>query len=162
MKYFTYDLFTQEDGSKIGPANKLPAGSITGISDGTKFYGAADIESFNDIQEFNPVEISKELFDRYAIPVPPISARQFFMQAEKEGLLTKQEVSDALKHRTIPASMQVILDGISDPEQKFNAEMQIIAAVNFDRNNPLSEMIGTAFGKTTYQIDQFFRDASAL
>jgi hypothetical protein len=162
MKYFTYDLFTQEDGSLIGPASKLPADSRTGISDGTKFYGSANVESLADIQEFNPVEISKELFDRYASPAPPITARQFYMQAEKEGLLTKQEVSDALKHRTIPTSMQAILDGITDTEEKFKAEMQIIAALNFDRNNPLSETIGLAFGKTTYQIDQFFRDAATI
>jgi hypothetical protein len=162
MKYFTYDLFTQEDGSMIGPSQNLPTGSLTGISDGSKYYGAAEIESLDVIGQFNPVEISKELFDRHAIPVPPISARQFYMQAEKEGLLTKQEVSDALTHKMIPVSIRTILDSITDADQKFAAEMQIVAAVTFDRKNPLSEMIGLAFGKTTYQIDQFFRDASTL
>lgn len=162
MKYFTYSLVTQEDGSQIGPASKLPVGAITGVSDGTVYYGSADLESLDVISDFNPVEIDKELFDRHAISIPSITARQFYMQAEKEGLLTKQEVSDALTHRMIPTSIQSVLDTITDSDQKFAAEMKVVAAVSFDRKNPLSEMIGIAFNKTTYQIDQFFRDAATL
>lgn len=165
MKYFTYHLIPnpdEEEGGLIGPSVKLPPDSITGLSDGSKYYGSADITSLSIIQEFDPIEISKEVFDRIASPAPDITARQFYMLAEKEQFITKQEVLDALKNKVIPSSIQNIINNISDPEQKFNAEIQLISALYFQRNNPLSETIGLAFGKTTYEIDQFFRDASKL
>lgn len=162
MKYFTYNLVPQEDGSLIGPSSKLPVDSIIGVFDGSLHYGSANINSLSVISEFSPAEISKEVFDRVAFPAPDITARQFYMQAEKEGYVTKQEVTDALKNRIIPSSIQSIINTITDPNQKFNAETQLIAALYFQRNNPLSEMIGLSFNKTTYQIDQFFRDASEL
>lgn len=164
MKYFSYKLVTLSDGSKIGPAGKLPPppNSFTGYNDGSKYYGAANIDSLDIISEFDPVEMSQEQFERYISSPPDITARQFYMQAEKEGFLTKQEVSDALKLKAIPSSIQAVLDSISDPEQKFAAEMQIVAALSFQRNNPLSDMIGAAFGKSAFQIDEFFKDAANL
>lgn len=165
MKYFTYNLVPQEDGSLIGPSSKLPADSITGYWDGSygsKHYGSANLNSLSIIQEFNPTEISKEVFDRIASPVPDITTRQFYMQAEKEGYVTKQEVTAALRDKVVPSIIQSIINSISDPDQKFAAEMQLISALYFERNNPLSETIGLSLGKTTYGIDQFFRDASKL
>jgi hypothetical protein len=162
MKYFTYNLVPQEDGSLIGPSANLPVNSITGVFDGSTYYGSANINSLSVISDFIPVEVSKEVFDRFANPAPDITPRQFYMQAEKEGYVTKQEVTDALKNKIIPSSIQSIINAISNPDQKFNAEMQLISSIHFQRNNPLSEMIGLSFGKTTYQIDQFFRDASEL
>jgi hypothetical protein len=166
MKYFTYNLIpnsNEEEGGLIGPSLILKDyDNNIGIYDGEKYYGSANIDSLSIISEFNPVEISKELFDRYANPPPQITTRQFYMQAEKEGILTKQEVKDALVNKVIPSNIQSILNNISDPDQKFDAEMKLVSAIYFDRNNPLSEIIGNSFGKTTFQIDQFFRDASNL
>jgi hypothetical protein len=85
------------------------------------------------------------------------------MQAMKEGLLIQQDVENAIKNRIIPVSIQSVLDAaITDHAQKFNAEMSIISAIYFERSNSLVELIGTSFGKTTYEIDQFFRNASKL
>ena len=162
MKYFTYNLIPQEDESLIGPSAQLPVHSITGIVDGSTYYGSANINSLSVISDFSPVEVSKEVFDLFANPAPDITPRQFYMQAEKEGYVTKQEVIDALKNRIIPSSIQNIINNISNTDQKFNAEMQLISSLYFQRSNPLVETIGLSFGKTTYEIDQFFRSASEL
>jgi|LakMenEpi03Aug12_release.lakeMendotaPanAssembly.Ray.scaffolds.fasta_scaffold00345_45 hypothetical protein len=164
MKYFTYNLvFSEEANGWISPYALLPQDSVLGVSDGEKYYAAANIDNFDAISDYNPVEVSKELFDRYANPAPDITTRQFYMQAMKEGLLIQQDVENAIKNRIIPVSIQSVLDAaITDHAQKFNAEMSIISAIYFERSNSLVELIGTSFGKTTYEIDQFFRNASKL
>lgn len=102
----------------------------------------------------------------YVPPPPPvpqfISDRQFFQQAAVDGLITQDEALAAVATGTIPASLQTIVDGITDPAQQFAAKMLLSGATVFERNHALTETVGAAFGWTSQQIDTFFQQASAL
>lgn len=91
-----------------------------------------------------------------------ISDRQFFQQAALQGFITNEDALQAVKTGFIPAPLQAIVDSITNPTDKFNAEMLLSGATEFQRNNPLTSVIGTAFNMTETDIDQFFRSASLL
>lgn len=107
-----------------------------------------------------------ELVEWYMDPPPPvipiISDRQFFQQAAILNIITQAEALAAVQVGTIPSNLQTIVDGISDPTQKFAAQMILSGATTFDRNHPLTTEVGNALGWTSEQIDQFFLDASTL
>lgn len=94
--------------------------------------------------------------------IPNISDRQFFQQAAIEGFITQEEALAAVQTGTIPASLQAIVDTIQDPNEKFAAKMLLAGATTFQRNHPLTEAVGQAFGKTSEQVNTFFKDASLL
>lgn len=102
------------------------------------------------------------------VPVPPpvvpetISDRQFFQQAAIAGLITQAEALAAVQTGTIPAILLNIVNGMTDPAQKFAAEMLLAGAIEFHRSHPLTNAIGTALSWTPQQIDQFFIAAAAL
>ena len=97
------------------------------------------------------------------IPVPQIiSNRQFFQQAAIDGVITQQEALDAVKTGTIPAVLQNIVDSISGPMDRFNAQMLLSGATVFERNHPLVAVIQNSLNWSSEQIDQFFRDASNI
>jgi hypothetical protein len=102
----------------------------------------------------------------YVPPPPPvpqiISDRQFFQQAAVDGLITETEALDAVKTGAIPAVLQTIVDGITDPAEKFSATMLLSGATVFERTHPFTEAVGAAFGWTPAQIDEFFGKASVL
>jgi hypothetical protein len=96
-------------------------------------------------------------------PVPQtISDLQFFQQLAVGGTITQAEALAAVKVGTIPATLQGIVDGLSDPAQKFAANMRLAGATVFERSHPLTEAIGAAQGMSSEQVDDFFRAASAL
>lgn len=94
--------------------------------------------------------------------VPDISDRQFFQQAAIMGLITQDEALQAVKVGAIPATLQAIVDMISDPNAKFAANMMLSGATIFQRSNALTEQVGMAMGWTSDQLDQFFLSASLL
>lgn len=91
-----------------------------------------------------------------------ISDRQFFQQAAIQGFITEEDALQAVKTGFIPAPLQAIVDTITDPTEKFNAQMLLSGATEFQRNHPLTSVIGTAFGMTEEDINTFFRSASNL
>jgi|LakMenE18May11ns_1017448.scaffolds.fasta_scaffold9628740_2 hypothetical protein len=91
-----------------------------------------------------------------------ISDRQFFQQAAIQGFISQEDALQAVKTGFIPAPLQAIVDTITDPTDKFNAEMLLSGATEFQRNHPLTSVIGTAFGMTEEDINTFFRSASNL
>lgn len=96
-------------------------------------------------------------------PVPQqISDRQFFQQAAIEQLITQDEALAAVATGTIPAVLQTIVDGITDPAEQFAAKMLLSGATVFERQHPFTEAVGAALGWTSAQIDAFFTAASAL
>lgn len=120
--------------------------------------------------DYNGFEL-QEWYEDYSIPpatipspviIPTISRRQFFQQAAISGMITKTEALTAVQDGPLPASLQAIIDGIQDEDEKFNASMILSGAVSFERNHPLVEQIGTVFNMTPEQIDQFFISAANL
>ena len=102
----------------------------------------------------------------YVPPPPPIpsiiSDRQFFQQAAILGIITQAEALAAVQTGAIPAVLQTIVDGITDPDQKFAATMLLSGATVFERNHPFTEAVGAALGWTSAQVDQFFVAAAQL
>lgn len=103
--------------------------------------------------------------DPYVIPASPvpqvISDRQFFQQLAVVGICTQQEALDAVKTGTVPSAMAAIVAQMPS-DQQFGANMIISGATQFVRNHPMTVAIGTAYGWTSDQIDQFFIAASSL
>ena len=95
-------------------------------------------------------------------PVPQsISDRQFFQQLAVQGVITQVEALSAVKTGTIPAALQTLINGLP-PDQQFGANMIVSGATTFERNNPLTIAIGTAYGWSSDQINALFRAAAAL
>lgn len=74
MKYFTYQLYPIGPGAAITPSGRLPVDAIIGIPSDTPyfFYGCAEIANFDNMMEFNPVEVTQEEFEAH-LPVVPDS-----------------------------------------------------------------------------------------
>lgn len=102
-----------------------------------------------------------EIFNDHQL-VYSISDRQFFQQAAIQGFITKEDALQAVRTGFIPAPLQAIVDTISDPTDKFNAEMLLSGATEIQRYHPLTSVIGLAFGMSEQDIDTFFRNASKL
>ena len=72
MKYFKYSLYEATTGNFVGPAIYLPESSSTGyLSAGNQYYGCAEIESFDSISQFQPVEVTAEEY--FSVINPPDS-----------------------------------------------------------------------------------------
>jgi hypothetical protein len=98
-------------------------------------------------------------------PAPPfvpqsISDRQFFQQLAVQGIITQ---ADALASNAavIPPPLLTIINAMPT-DQQFSAKMIISGATVYDRTDPLTIEIGTAYGWTSAQIDAFFTAAAAL
>lgn len=98
-------------------------------------------------------------------PAPPsipqeISDRQFFQQLAVQGIITQ---ADALASNAavIPPPLLAIINQMP-ADQQFSAKMIISGATIYNRMDPLTIAIGTAYGWTSVQIDAFFTAAAAL
>jgi hypothetical protein len=89
-----------------------------------------------------------------------ISDRQFFQQLAVLGVITQDEAL-ASNAAVIPQPLLDIIDAMP-ADQQFNAKMIVSGATVFERNNPLTIAIGTAYGWSSAQIDAFFVAAAKL
>lgn len=97
--------------------------------------------------------------------VPPsvpssISDRQFFQQMAVQGIIT-QDQALASNAAVIPAPLLALIGNLP-VDQQFDAKMKISGANIFNRNDPLTIAIGTAYGWNSAQIDAFFVAAALL
>jgi hypothetical protein len=102
--------------------------------------------------------------DPYVAPPAPVPAsisdRQFFQQLAVLGIITQDDAL-ASNAAVIPPPLLTIIDGMP-AEQQFAAKMLVGGATVFERNHPMTIAIGTAYGWTSSQVDDFFRAASLL
>lgn len=89
-----------------------------------------------------------------------ISDRQFFQQLAILGIITQDDAL-ASNAAVIPPPLLAIINAMP-MDQQFNAKMIISGATVFERYNPLTVAIGTAYGWTEDQIDAFFVAAAVL
>ena len=90
-------------------------------------------------------------------PVPQsITDRQFFQGLANQGLITQDEALDAVKIGAIPAALQVFVDAITSPDDRFAAKMLLSGAVTFHRSHPLTEAIREARGMTPQELDSLW------
>lgn len=139
------------DATALFPAHALLL-SVQGIADSDPF------EAYHG-REYFP--LTKTFGDKW-VPLAAISDRQFFQALALWNVITKQEALDAVKTGALPAAMQAFVDAIVDPDERFNAQMLLSGATTFERNHPLVEPFGVAFGFTHDQIDDLWRVALKL
>lgn len=100
-------------------------------------------------------------------PTPPsvvpqtISDRQFFQQLAVEGIISEDDAISAVATGTIPPVMMPLISSMP-PESQFSAKMLLCGATVFERYHPMTSAIGTSYGMTPEQIDNFFIAASLL
>ncbi len=95
-------------------------------------------------------------------PVPAtISDRQFFQQAAIGGFITEAEALAAVATGAIPDALETFVSGLPGGDQ-FNARMLLSGATVFERAHPMTAAIGAAWGMTSEQVDEFFREAAGL
>lgn len=94
--------------------------------------------------------------------IPPISDRQFYQQAAIDGYITQADALAAVQSGFIPAILQQIVDNTLDPAEKFDAEMHLAGATIFYRHHHLTVKIGAAFGLSSGDLDDFWRNAAKL
>lgn len=115
----------------------------------------------NNVLEFEYINSTLEIEENVTIP-NEISRRQFFQQLENHKIISKMEALAAMQTGTIPPPLQTIVDMITDEQEKFNAQMFIIGAQNFDRLHWLTDVVRQAMQWTVEQKDNFWLEASKL
>lgn len=97
------------------------------------------------------------------IPVPgAISDRQFAHGLARRLIISRPEALAFVQTGAIPAALQAIVDGIADEDERFEAELLISGATSFQRQHPLTDAIGAAYGWNAEAIDDFWRECAAL
>lgn len=93
-----------------------------------------------------------------------ISDRQFIHQLRKLGLITQAQALAFVKTGTAPPILADVIAQIPDEEERDDAELLLSGAVEFRRAHPLVGLFAASQEPpwTEDQVDQFYRDASAL
>ena len=78
-----------------------------------------------------------------------------------EGRITEAEALDAVGSGTIPAAMDALIDQLPS-DQQFAARMLVRGATKFQRDHGVTQLIGNLYGRSSEQIDDTWRAASAL
>ncbi len=95
-------------------------------------------------------------------PVPgAISDRQFFQQLAVMGVVSETDAEAAVATGTLPTAMVELVSLLPEPAQ-FPARMLLKGATTFYRQHEMTDTITWLYGWTGDQVDQLFRDASAL
>ena len=89
---------------------------------------------------------------------PPISDRQFGQGLWTQGIITFAECQAFVSMGMIPAAMQTLIDALPDddtgrPTARKTAIVFVSGAKEYDRDNPLVDQLGTAYGWTPAQLD---------
>ncbi|MGU9981451.1 hypothetical protein ACJ4V0_15555 [Phreatobacter sp. HK31-P] len=77
---------------------------------------------------------------------PDISDRQFYqaLSLPPYSIITRAEALAAVKVGDLPASLQAIVDAIPDEDTRYNAEMLLSGAKQFERSHPMVAAIAGA------------------
>jgi hypothetical protein len=96
-------------------------------------------------------------------PIPDdISRRQFFQYLSVLEIISRAEALAAIQTGTIPASLQAIIDQLPSDDDKFNAQMFVVGAQNFNRLHWLTDKVRLAMQWTVEERDDFWRNAAKV
>lgn len=100
-------------------------------------------------------------------PLPPpvpetISRRQFYQGLAVTGMISQAEALAAIKTATLPADLQIILEGMTDDDAKFEADMLLSGASDFNRSHPLVMIFAIQQGMSEQDVDDFWRLCAGL
>lgn len=97
------------------------------------------------------------------LPVPEIiSRRQFYQGLAAAGKISQAEALAAIKTATLPAALQTMLDGMTDEDAKFEADMLLSGAGEFSRSHPLVMVFAIAQSMSEQDVDDFWLLCAAL
>lgn len=91
-----------------------------------------------------------------------ISDRQFFHALAKMGIISNQEALGAVKTGTIPQAMLDIVNQVANDNDRFDVEMVLSGAIEFQRTHPLVATFAAAMGWTDAQVDDLYLLARTL
>lgn len=95
------------------------------------------------------------------VPVPQvITDYQFFLQLHIQGIISEQEAIDS-NGGVIPAPLLTLINAMP-ADQILGVKMLVGGATEYHRDHPVTIAIGTAYGWSPVQIDNFFRAAALL
>jgi hypothetical protein len=141
----------------------VPEGGWVTLPDGRNVSPAAD--------GWTDGEYSLEL-----IPPPPAPTPEEILAAERAamrlsfaqlmiGLVTEAWITEAEGEAwlagTLPMAVLLVIDGLP-VEQRFAAKARALRPSEVLRNDPLVAAMGTAAGKTSAEVDTFFRDYATV
>lgn len=89
-------------------------------------------------------------------PVPPLTFPQLLFGLLSESWITEAEANAWLVDRALPTSVETLLATLP-AEQQFLARARALQPTQIIRTDPLVESLGTAQGKTSEELDNFFR-----
>lgn len=90
-----------------------------------------------------------------------ITRLQFFKQVWKMGVINAQAAKDAIARKGLPTQFNTFLAALPAADRD-SAEMDLLAADTFHRNNPLVGAIQQANSWTDQQVDQLWTEAAKL
>lgn len=97
------------------------------------------------------------------LPVPEtISRRQFYQGLAVTGKISQAEALAAIKTATLPTALQAMLDGMTDDDARFEADMLLSGASDFNRSHPLVMVFAIAQGMSETDVDEFWRLCAGL
>jgi hypothetical protein len=94
------------------------------------------------------------------VPVT-ITRLQFFKQVWKMGTINAQAAKDAIAKKALPTQFNTFLAALPAADRD-SAEMDLLAADTFHRDNPLVGAIQQANSWTDQQVDQLWIEAAKL
>ncbi|MCB5173632.1 hypothetical protein [Microvirga lenta] len=114
--------------------------------------------------DFGPLPLASEI----ASPVPAISDRQFFHGLAKWEIIPMDEARAAVRTGNIPAALLAIID---DPAFRSmlpkgtdieDVYLIVEGAVEYRRDNFISELVAGFLGWTAEETDEFWRFCAGL
>lgn len=123
---------------------------------GREIWDLVNSDEFGQVDDYSPPPPEPD-------PIPDeISRRQFFQYLAALEIITRQEALAALQTGAIPTPLQAIIEQLPTEDDRFEAQMFIVGAQNFNRLHPLSETVRLSLEWTVEQKDDFWREASKL
>jgi hypothetical protein len=129
--------------------------------DGTEWFGITPVSRFyvdvmDAIAAGEPVGTPPPII----IPVPDLSFSQLLIGLVTEGWIT-EAAGEAWLAGTLPDEVLLVIDGLP-AEQRFPAKARALRPSVVIRNDALVNAMGTAAGKTSEDMDNFFNTYSAV
>lgn len=90
-----------------------------------------------------------------------VTRRQYYMQGVVAGWFTQAQALALITTGTLPPSVISFVSSLPAGQQ-FAANMYLIGAATYERNNPLLIQLTTAGGITSAFMDAFFTSAALL
>lgn len=139
MKVFRYNLNPNGE----GPAGRLPLGSLTGYYSDPYYYGAAMIDTFDGLEEFNPVEITTVEFNQ-KFPAPDANTALPLVSFQN---IVRDYYSDKLKQVVAPYVVEeretwfIQLKEAQDWTANNAAPTPMLSAIAAARDSTVADMV---------------------